>query len=85
MGKPVITAPTVGARHIFSDGDGAVFVPFSDPAAMADAIEALVGDAPRRASLGARATEIYRERFSLDAGARNLGDALVALRAAGRR
>lgn len=85
MGKPVITTPTVGARHIFRDGDGAVFVPFSDPTALADAIEALIGDAPRRAALGARAAEIYWERFSLDAGARNLGDALVALQAAGRR
>lgn len=85
MGKPVITAPTVGARHIFADGDGAVFVPFSDPKALADAIEELLSDAPRRAALGARAAEIYRERFSLDAGARNLGDALVALRAVGRR
>jgi glycosyltransferase involved in cell wall biosynthesis len=85
MGKPVITAPTVGARHIFPGREGAVFVPFSDPVALADAIAALLGDAPRRAALGARAAEIYRERFSLEAGAGNLGDALVALQAAGRR
>jgi glycosyltransferase involved in cell wall biosynthesis len=85
QGKPVITAPTVGARHIFGDGDGAVFVPFADAAALADAVERLLVDAPQRAALGARATAICRKHFNLEAGTRNLGDALAALRAVGRR
>lgn len=84
-GKAIVTAPTVGATHIFAGGDGAAFVPFGDAAALADTIAALVEQEPRRAALGARAAEIYGERFSLGAGSRALGGALTALRAAGRR
>lgn len=85
LGIPVVTTPTVGAKYIFSGGEGARLVPFGDAAALAAAIECLVRDTSLRAALGAQATEIYRARFSLESGTRNLGEALAALREAGRR
>lgn len=85
LGLPIVTTPTVGANCIFSGGEGAEFVPFEDAAALADAIENLVRDPARRAALAEQAASIYRARFSLEAGTRNLGEALSALRESGRR
>lgn len=85
LGLPVVTTPTVGANYIFNDGEGAMFVPFGDAAALADAIECLADDSSRRAALGAEAATVYHARFSLEAGTRNLSKALTALRESGRR
>jgi len=72
VGVPIITSPTVGARYIFAQPDSAQFVPFADPAALADAIEQLLADDARRASLGRHAVENYAAHFSLEAGMRSL-------------
>jgi glycosyltransferase involved in cell wall biosynthesis len=76
VGAPVIATPTVGARYIFSAPGSAEFVPFDDPAALADAIGAVIADAERRIALAVNAERIYTARFGLDAGARHLEQAL---------
>lgn len=85
LGLPIVTTPTVGARHIFAGGEGAEFVPFEDPAALAAAIERLAHDPARRTMLGAQGAAIYAARFSLEAGTRTLCAALEALQKSGRR
>lgn len=72
VGVPIITSPTVGARYIFAEPGSAEFVPFADPAALADAIEQLLADDRRREALGRHAAENYAARFSLEAGMRSL-------------
>ena len=54
-----------GPRDIVRDGVDGLLVRPGDPAALRDALDALMGDAPRRAALAARAGEA-RERFSMD-------------------
>jgi glycosyltransferase involved in cell wall biosynthesis len=65
-GLAVVAAdcPTGPREIIRSDIDG-LLVPPEDPAALARAIDRLVGDKALRSKLGARATDV-RERFSLD-------------------
>lgn len=76
VGVPIITSPTVGARYIFAEPGSAEFVPFADPAALADAIEQLLADDGRREALGRHAAENYAARFSLEAGMRSLDHVL---------
>lgn len=76
VGAPVITTPTVGARYIFSAPGSAEFVPFDDPAALADAIGRVLANEERRTALGVNAEQNYTARFGLDAGARHLEQAL---------
>jgi glycosyltransferase involved in cell wall biosynthesis len=84
-GTPIVTTPTVGARFIFASGEGAVLAPFGDPTALADAIADALADRARLAGLGEAGRTLYEERFSLAAGARNLGQALGQLVAMGPR
>ena len=84
-GTPIVTTPTVGARFIFAGGEGAVLAPFGSPEALADTIAETLANRVRLASLGEEARAIFEQRFSLAAGARNLGLALGELAAMGPR
>jgi glycosyltransferase involved in cell wall biosynthesis len=62
-GLAVVTTPVGSIAEIVTDGVTGVFVPPREPEALARALAALLGDADRRAALGARAAAIARERF----------------------
>jgi glycosyltransferase involved in cell wall biosynthesis len=64
-GKPVVTTTLGSNREVTNDGETAVLVPPKDPAALAGAIRALVGDAARLEELGRRGREVQRERYTL--------------------
>jgi phosphatidyl-myo-inositol alpha-mannosyltransferase len=68
---PVVASDIPGYRDVMTD-DTSVAVPPGDPKALADALEALLADEPRRAALGAAARELAVERYSWDDIARRL-------------
>jgi len=74
-GRAIVTAATPAIRTAF--GDALVTVPVGDPAALADALRSLHGEA--RLQAGARAREVFAERFSDAALACDLERALGAL------
>ncbi len=49
---PIVTTAAGAAPEILADGESALFVPHADAAALASAIERLLGDAPLRRRLG---------------------------------
>ncbi|HJT61139.1 MAG TPA: glycosyltransferase, partial [Burkholderiales bacterium] len=76
-GVPVLSVATRGVPDVVMDGSTGVLV--KDPAALPDALRALLTDRPRLETLGqAAAAFIHRER-SLDAAAQRLGKLLAAL------
>ena len=60
---PVVTTNVGSIAEIVSDGVTGVFTAPRDPQALAAVLGALLGDATRRAELGARAAAAARERF----------------------
>ncbi len=52
-GLPIITTPIRGCADYLSDGEHALFVPARDPAALARAVERLLGDDALRARMSA--------------------------------
>jgi len=59
LGRPVVSTPYWHAAELLADGSG-VLVPFSDPAALGDAVASLLGDAPMRAAMGQKAYRASR-------------------------
>ena len=70
-GIPVLTTPVGSIEEIVEAGVTGVIVPPRDAEKLRVELEALLGDAGRRASLGSRASAVARERF---------GDALMVER-----
>lgn len=67
LGRPVVACDCDhGPRDIVRHGIDGLLVPPENVAALADAIEELLRDDERRASLGRRAVEV-RDRFAIDA------------------
>jgi glycosyltransferase involved in cell wall biosynthesis len=55
-----------GIPEDVTDRDSALLVPPGDPHALAEAMRTLLGDRALRDRLGARAREVYEERFSAE-------------------
>ncbi len=71
-GLPCVSTPVTGIPEILADGRAGVLVPENDPAATADAIEALIRDPARRERL-ARAGRAHAENsFDAQQSARTL-------------
>jgi phosphatidylinositol alpha-mannosyltransferase len=68
---PVAASDIAGYRDVMTDETG-VLVPPGDPAALATAVTALLGDEAHRQRLGEAARRIARERYSWDDIARRL-------------
>jgi len=70
---PVVASDISGYRSVMEPEAG-VLVPPGEPAALADAIEALLADEPRREELGRAARTIAQERYSWDRIAQRLAE-----------
>lgn len=71
QGKPVVATRVGGIPEVVRDGETGLLAPASDPAALADAIIALLSDPARARALGQRGLEVCRERFSVAATVRS--------------
>ena len=81
LGKPVIATRVGGTPEAVEDKVTGLLVERSDPAALAHAIEELLGDSGLREALGRRAAERMAERFSPD---RLVGEILAVYRGRAR-
>jgi phosphatidylinositol alpha-mannosyltransferase len=75
---PVVASDISGYRGVMEPEAG-LLVPPDDPAALADAIVALLADEPRREQLGRAARTIAQERYSWDRIAQRLAEIYEAL------
>jgi phosphatidylinositol alpha-mannosyltransferase len=75
---PVVASDISGYRGVMEPEAG-LLVPPGEPAALADAIAALLANEPRREELGRAARTIAQERYSWDRIARQLAEIYEAL------
>ena len=68
-GTPLVSTPAGGIASVVENGRTGVIVAERDPAALADAIAALLRDPIRRAVLGRDGRALVEERFGWDAAA----------------
>lgn len=66
-GRPVVTTDTPGCRAAVAPAESGVLVPPRAPAALADALARLAGDAAGRRRLGAAGRRLAESRFALPA------------------
>lgn len=64
-GLPAVAADVGGVREAAQDGLTALLTPAEDPAALAEAIVKLLGDAPLRARMGQAAAQRFNQQFEL--------------------
>jgi glycosyltransferase involved in cell wall biosynthesis len=64
--------------ELIDDGDSGLLVPPANPAALAAALETLIRDPARRASIAARGEAVVRTRFSFEDGVDRLAAQLTA-------
>lgn len=72
-GLAIVASRIDGIPESIMDGRDGVLVTPGDPEELADALQALLPDADRRATLGAAAAAAYRQRHSSEALTRDLG------------
>jgi glycosyltransferase involved in cell wall biosynthesis len=65
-GRPIVATDVPGCRDVVRDGVNGLLVPPHDPAALAEALEALISSPERRRAMGARGREIAASVFSDD-------------------
>jgi glycosyltransferase involved in cell wall biosynthesis len=71
-GRPAVATDVPGCREAVEHGVTGLLVPARDPAALADALATLAGDAERRRAMGAAARARVEARFGLPAVRREL-------------
>lgn len=64
-GRPVVACNVGGLAEVIKHGETGLLVPPDDPAALGDAIVALLGDKERRQALGAAAQAFVRSEYSV--------------------
>jgi glycosyltransferase involved in cell wall biosynthesis len=74
--RPVVASDLASVRWLAGPADALTLVPPDDPAALADALDALAGDPARRADLGARGRRFVCAHHSWDRLAAALAPAL---------
>jgi glycosyltransferase involved in cell wall biosynthesis len=83
-GTPVIASPLGGIEEWLSHGQTGLCVPPNDPAALAAAIDRLLGDSSLRSQMGVNAMKAFEERFRPEYHAARLLTVLEAAAEAGR-
>lgn len=63
LGLPIVATAVGGVPDLLADGRSATLVPPADPAALAGAISALLGDFPAAEARGREARRIFDERY----------------------
>ena len=63
-GRPMVATDVPGCREVVRHGETGLLVPAQNPAALADAIACLAGNAELRHRLGARARAVAEAEFS---------------------
>jgi glycosyltransferase involved in cell wall biosynthesis len=71
-GLPVVATPVGGVPQLVEEGTTGLFVPTRDPAALADAVAALIADPERRARMGASARKRQRAERDLSVTVRRV-------------
>ncbi|MBN1885812.1 MAG: glycosyltransferase family 4 protein [Candidatus Krumholzibacteriota bacterium] len=66
VGTPVVASDTGGIPAVVADGETGLLVPPGDPAALAAAVNRLLGDDALREQMGRAARRRYEERFGPD-------------------
>jgi glycosyltransferase involved in cell wall biosynthesis len=74
-GRGMVATDAPGCREIAIEGETALTVPVDNPAALADAMAKLAGDAAMRSRFGANARALVEQKFSAEA----IGRQTVAL------
>jgi glycosyltransferase involved in cell wall biosynthesis len=72
LGKPVIATAAGGPLEIVEHGRTGLLVPASDPAALANAIEQLLGDPAQRTAMGMAGRRRFENLFTVDRMARDV-------------
>jgi glycosyltransferase involved in cell wall biosynthesis len=72
VARPVVTADTPAAREVLIHGETAWLCPPGDPEALAASLVALRADDAQRRHIAERGHELFVERFSVDAIARDV-------------
>ena len=75
-GCAIVSTPADGNAEIYSEDENALMIPAGDTEATAAALTRLADDADLRARLAARAVEIVRDRFTLEACNDRIADIL---------
>jgi glycosyltransferase involved in cell wall biosynthesis len=83
-GLPVVATRVGGLPDLIDDGVHGLLVGRRDPAALARALDVLLGDAPRRRAMGEAGRQRRREQFDFDVMVERLEDLYERLYA-GRR
>ncbi len=83
-GTPVIASPLGGIEEWLSHGRTGLCVPPNEPAALAAAIDRLLGDSSLRSQMGANALRTFEERFRPDYHSARLLSVLEAVAGEGR-
>jgi glycosyltransferase involved in cell wall biosynthesis len=83
-GRPVVATRVGGLPDLIEDGVHGLLVPRRDPAALAQALDALLGDPGRRRAMGEAGRRRRREQFDFDVMVERLEDLYERLYA-GRR
>jgi len=66
-GRPIVTTDVPGCRDVVSDGVNGILVPVRDAAALADALQRLLGDAALRARMGDEGRRRAESEFDVNA------------------
>jgi glycosyltransferase involved in cell wall biosynthesis len=80
LAKPVIATRRGGLPEMVVDGKTGSLVEAENPAALANAIKALAADPAHSAAMGARAQEIQRRDYTIDAFARRMEDVYESIK-----